>query len=64
MQSDAKICGFCSYDLVKNEPAAKPKSNLLCCFAILALVILALAILAGISSIVCEGSSEQPVLVQ
>lgn len=55
MQSDAKLCGFCSYDLANNQPASLQKNSLKGCFAILALFITAMLILAGINSIVSEG---------
>ena len=55
MQSDAKVCGFCSYDLQSNQPASRQKNSLKGCFAIIILALLAILILVGISSIVSEG---------
>jgi predicted nucleic acid-binding Zn ribbon protein len=63
MQSDAKVCGFCSYNLEKSQPAAPQKNGLKGCLAVMALIILAVLILVGISSIVSEGPS-QPVSMQ
>ena len=59
MQSDAKVCGFCSYDLLKNQPAPATKNSRLGCLAIMALVILAILILGGIRSIVDDGPPKQ-----
>ena len=64
MKSDAKVCGFCSYDFVNNRPAPTSKNSLLGCIAIIALVILTMLILAGIKSIVSEGPPEQQVVTQ
>ena len=46
------------YYSVRNEPATLPKNNLQGCLSIIALVILATIVLAGISSIVSEGSPQ------
>ena len=55
MQSHAKVCGFCSYDLVNNAPAASPKKkNLVGCFAIVAVLVLGVLIVGGIRSLVSE----------
>jgi hypothetical protein len=61
MRSDAKVCGFCSYDLINNRPAPRSKNRLLGCFAIMALAILAILILAGIKTMVSEGHPQQDV---
>jgi hypothetical protein len=62
MRSDAKVCGFCSYDLINNRPATRSKTPLLGCFAIMALAILAILILAGIKTMVSEGPPQQEVI--
>jgi hypothetical protein len=59
MQADAKVCGFCSYDFLRNQPARPTKNGRLGCLAIVALVVLAVLILGGIRSIVDDGSPEQ-----
>lgn len=64
MQSDAKVCGFCSYDLVTKQPAKRSKTPLMGCFAVIALLILGVAILGGIRSIVSEGPPAQTLPVQ
>ena len=57
MQSDAKVCGFCSYDFAQNKPApSPPKTAVKGCLAIIALVVLGALVLIGIRSIVGEAS--------
>lgn len=64
MQSDAKVCGFCSYDLVNKQPAKPAKNALLGCFSIVALIIVGVLILGGIRSIVNDRPATQAVPTQ
>lgn len=61
MQADAKVCGFCSYDFLRNQPAPPTKNSRLGCLAIMALVVLAVLILGGIRSMVDDSPPEQEV---
>lgn len=57
MQSDATVCGFCSYDFVQNRSASSPpKTAFKGCLAIIALIVLGALILTGIRSIVGDAS--------
>jgi hypothetical protein len=60
-RSDANICAFCSYDFSSYRPAQAAKNSRLGCLAIMALVILGILILGGITRIVDDGPSKQEV---
>ena len=63
MQSDAKVCGFCTYDLVKIQPASTTTAGN-GCLAILALLVLGALILGGIRSMVVDESPIPQTVVQ